>query len=174
MKILIAYASKNGVAKKCAKMLANFLPSTAEVDVVDLTIKTPNLDGYDAVVVGGSVRGAKFNKKIRVFFKNNKAKLSIMPFAVYICCGFSHRYEEYKDILIPRGLYVSLGVHHFGGELKPDKLHGFDKLVVRSMRKSINEADFEDDDALDLSLPEIIPENILLLAEDLKRQNCIL
>ena len=59
-------------------------------------------------------------------------------------------------------------MHHFGGELKPDKLRGFDKLVVRSMRKSIREADFEDDDLLDLSLPEIIPENIKLLADLIK------
>ena len=71
MKILIAYASKNGVAKKCAEMLADFLPNTAESDIVDLTQNTPALDGYDAVVVGGSVRGAKFNKKIKAFFKNN-------------------------------------------------------------------------------------------------------
>lgn len=169
MKILIAYASKNGVAKKCAEMLADFLPNTAESDIVDLTQNTPALDGYDAVVVGGSVRGAKFNKKIKAFFKNNKARLSSLPFAVYICCGFSHRYEEYRDILIPRGLTVSLGVHHFGGELKPDKLKGFDRIVVRAMRKSITEGDFEDDDILDLSLPEIIPENIKLLAEGLKK-----
>ena len=168
MKILIAYASKNGVAKKCAQMLADNLPSTVEGEIVDLTLKTPSLDGYDAVVVGGSVRAARFDKNIKTFFKNNKSKLSSLPFAVYICCGLSHRYEEYKDILIPRGLEVSLGVHHFGGELKPDKLKGFDKIVVRALRKSITEGDFEDSDVVERSLPEIIPENIKLLAEGFK------
>ena len=168
MKVLIAYASRNGVTKKCAEMLSSFLPSPIERDVVDLCKNTPDLCGYDAVVIGGAVRGARFDKRIQAFFKANKKELSSLPFAVYICCGFSHRYEEYRDILIPRGLSVSLGVHHFGGELKPDKLRGFDKLVVRSMRKSIREADFEDDDLLDLSLPEIIPENIKLLADLLK------
>ena len=169
MKVLVAYASRNGVAKKCAEMLKDHLPNTIECDVLDVTKSTPDLCGYDAVVVGGSVRGARFDKKIKAFFKNNKEKLSSLPFAVYICCGFSHRYEEYRDILIPRGLSVSFGVHHFGGELKPDKLCGFDKFVVKRMRKSIKQADFEDDDALDLSLPEIIPENIKILAEMLKK-----
>ena len=168
MKVLIAYVSKNGVAKKCAEMLADSLPSTVKYDVVDLLLDTPTLDGYDAVVVGGSVRMSRFNKNIRAFFKSNKAELSSLPFAVYICCGLPHRYEEYKDIVIPRGLCVSLGVHHFGGELKPDKLKGFDKIVVRALRKSITEGDFEDDAIVDLSLPEIIPENIKLLAEKLK------
>ena len=52
MKLLIAYTSKNGVAKRCAEMLADSLASHIEYDVVDLLTSTPLLDGYDAVVLG--------------------------------------------------------------------------------------------------------------------------
>ncbi len=169
MKLLIAYSSKNGVAKKCAEMLASFLPNTVESDVVDLKSATPDPSRYDCVVAGGSIRMGKLSKQLKSFLKKNKHTLANMPCALYICCGYSHMYEEYKETQAPRKLPFSLGIHDFGGELKPDKLHGFDKLVVRSMRKTINEADFEDSDILDLSLPEIIPENIKLLAESVKK-----
>ena len=169
MNILIAYTSKNGVAKKCAEMLKNELKDYVSSELVDLTLQTPSLDKYDAVVLGGSIRMARFNKKLRAFIKNNKEKLASLPCAVYICCGLPHRYEEYAEITLPRKFKPSLEVHHFGGELKPERVKGFDRIVVRSMRRSITEADFEDSDALELSLPEIIPENIKLLAEKLRK-----
>ncbi len=169
MKLLVAYSSKNGVTRRCAEMLVSSLPHTVEYDVIDIEKATPDLAGYDCAVLGGSVRMAKFSRAMRAFLKKNKNTISNMESALYICCGFSHLYEEYRDIVAPRKIHFSLGIHHFGGELKPDKLHGFDKLVVRSMRKKINEADFEDSDEVELSLPEIIPENIKLLAESIKK-----
>ena len=169
MKLLIAYTSKNGVAKRCAEMLANEMPKSVECDVVDLLLATPALEGYDAVVLGGSIRMGNFHKKLRAFLKNNKNELSKLPCAVYICCGLPHRYDEYAEIVLPRGFYPSLEVHHFGGELKPEKVRGFDKLVIRSVRSSIVNADFENANNLDLSLPEIIPENIKLVADRIKK-----
>lgn len=169
MKLLIAYSSRNGVARRCAEMLASFLPHTIEYNVVDIDKSTPDLSLYDCAVIGGSIRMAKLSRALRVFLRKNKDTLSNMDSALYICCGFSHLYEEYRDIVAPRKAHFSLGVHHFGGELKPDRLRGFDKLVVRSMRRKINEADFEDSDEVELSLPEIIPENIKLLAESIKK-----
>ena len=169
MKLLIAYTSKNGVAKRCAEMLAQNLPAPVEYDIVDLSVSTPELCSYDAAVLGGSIRFGKFSKKLKRFLKDNKGALSSLPTAVYICCGLPHRYDEYAEIVLPRGFEPSLGVYHFGGELKPDKLRGFDKLVVKNLRTSITMADFEDNKTHDLSLPEIIPENIKLVAEELKK-----
>ena len=169
MKLLIAYTSKNGVAKRCAEMLAGELPKWVDTDVVDLLVDTPALSGYDAVVLGGSIRFGSFNKKLKAFLKNNKNELSALPCAVYICCGLPHRYEEYSEIVLPRKFYPSLGVHHFGGELKPKSVKGFDKIVIKHLRASITQADFENTNNLDLSLPEIIPENVKLLAEELRK-----
>ena len=72
MKLLIAYTSKNGVAKRCAEMLEKTLSKTANIDVVDLLVNTPDPSEYDAVVLGGSIRFGSFNKKLKVFLKNNK------------------------------------------------------------------------------------------------------
>ena len=169
MKVLIAYSSRNGVAKRCAEMLAAALVPTIEYDVKDIADGFPDLSIYDCAVFGGSIRFGKLSRTLKTFLKTNREKISNMPSALYICCGYSHLYEEYRDVETPRKIELSLGIHHFGGELKPDKLHGFDKFVVRAVRKKINEADFEDSDEVELSLPEIIPENIKLLAEKIRK-----
>ena len=169
MKLLIAYASKNGVAKRCAEMLVSELCDKVDYDLVDICKHTPKLEKYDAVVLGGSIRMGRFNKSLRAFLKNNKKELSALPCAVFICCGLPHLYEEYSEVALPRKFAPSLGGHHFGGELKPDKVSGFDKLVVKHLRNSINQVDFEDNNNAEIYLPEIIPENIKLLATSLRK-----
>ena len=91
-----------------------------------------------------------------------------MPCAIYLCCGFTRLFDEYAETLFPRRFSPSLGFHLFGGELKPDKVTGFDKLVVFFMRSSIKSQDFEESDNDHHDLPEIIPENITLLAKELR------
>ncbi|MBQ2999983.1 MAG: hypothetical protein IJD64_05925 [Clostridia bacterium] len=169
MKLLIAYVSKTGSSEFCAKLIAKELEQKAEIDVIDLEKKTPKLEGYDAVVVGGPVRFGAFPKVLRKFIKNHFSELSAIPCAVYFCCGLSRISDEYSETLIPRKFEPSLGVHYFGGELKPQNAKGFDKMLIRHLRSSVKYHDFEDNEASDVSLPELIPENAHLLAEDIKR-----
>ncbi|MGM9682399.1 MAG: flavodoxin domain-containing protein [Eubacteriales bacterium] len=168
MKLLIAYSSRNGTSRECAEMLRDRIPEFINTTLCDLAQSSPDLSGYDCAVLGGPVIMGRFEKHVRRFLNDNATSLSKMPCAVFICCGFSQNFDEYADILIPKNLNCSLGVHHFGGELKPEKLRGIDKLIVKIGRNSIKNADFEDRDAVNLSLPEIIPENIALLAQAIK------
>ena len=169
MKLLIAYISRTGCSKYCAELLANELANKAEVDLFDLEKVTPTLEGYDAAVIGGPVRTGFFPKALRKFIKSNLARLCEIPCAVFFCCGITRNAEEYIETLTPRKLKASLGVRHFGGELKPEKASGLDKLSVRRIRSSVKSFDFEDSDYSDVSLPELIPENVILLAEELKK-----
>ena len=168
MKILIAYSSKNGTSYTCAKMLSQKLASSLEFDLVDLAKDTPDPSEYDIAVVGGAIRMERLDKKVRAFLKTNIATLSSMPSALYILCGFSENFDEYASTEPPRGLTLSLGIHHFGGELKPEKLHGFDKIAVWLMRNSIKSRELGEKCTEVYSLPEIIPENIALLAEKIR------
>ena len=169
MKLLIAYSSKNGTTYKCAEMLKERLPDWVEVDIVNLRTYLPCPTPYDAVVVGGAVRMECLDKRVKRFLRNNRDTLSAMPCAVYICCGFSEHYDEYAETQLPRGLECSLGVHHFGGELKVDKVKGFEKLLVKIARESILTRELGNKETEHLSLPEILPENITLLAEKIKK-----
>lgn len=169
MKILIIYASKNGVAKKSAELLSSELSTTNEVTLCDINDSPPAPDGFDVIVLGGSVRMTKISKKLKAYLKQHIEAISNMPSAFFICCGIIRDFEDYKVTELPPKINFSLGVECFGGELKPDKLKGFDKLVVKAMRQSILTQDSDLRNSSDLELPEFMPENIIALAERIKR-----
>lgn len=169
MKILIIYASKNGVAKKAAETLAKELEATNEVDVFDIAEAPPTVDGYDIAVLGGSIRMTKLNKHLKKYLKANFDKISNMPSAFFICCGIIRDFEDYKATELPSKINFSLGVECFGGELKPDKIKGFDKLIVKAMRQNILTQDPDLSNSSGLELPEFMPENISALAERIRR-----
>ena len=169
MKILILYATHGGATRECADILTKRLSAHHTVQVFNIREATPpSPEGYDAVVLGSCIRIGNADKGIKRYLKLYAEKLSSMPSAVFFCCGFPRQFEEYVETQIPKRLTLSLGAHCFGGELKPEKLRGMDKLVVRFARSSINSQDFEESDTDHHALPELFPENIALLAEKIE------
>lgn len=164
MKILIAYATRGGVTKTCADKLAALLTEHHEVLVCSAEQELPCPSDFDVVVLGSHVRFGKVNAALKQYIRRYAAQLSEMPCAVFLCCGFPRNFEEYVDTQIPKALHCSLGFHSFGGELKPEKLKGMDRLIVKIARRSICEQDFEESDRDHHILPEIFCENIRLLA----------
>ena len=171
MKILIIYATHGGVSGQCAEMLEKKLKDRSEVTLVNAlearTLPTPEC--YDVAVIGGPVRYGRIDKVLRVYLKNNLEALNKIRAAFFYCCGFPADAEEYIDTQFPKTLEFSLGVHCFGGEIKPEKLKGFDKLIVRMIRSHIRSQDFEESDDYHAPLPEILPESIERLAEAIIR-----
>ena len=160
MKILIAYTSAHGTTAKCAEMLSGYLESKGDITLVDMNKENvPQPDGYDAVLLGSSVRFAKISKKVKNYIKDNAEVLSKKQCGLFICCGIPDEFESYSEEQMPKGFCASLGSVYFGGELKPKTVKGIDKLFVSAMRKEITEHDFEDGLYKGV-LPEILPENI--------------
>ena len=52
--------------------------------------------------------------------------------------------------------------------MKPEKLRGIDKLVVKMVRNSIKTKNFENGQLDQIPLPEILPENITRLADSIR------
>ncbi len=169
MNVLIVYSTHGGVTKKCAEMLGAELEEQNEISYVNAREEEiPAPEGFDAVVLGSAIRMENMDRKIKKYVKENLEALNNMPCAVYFCCGLTKLFGEYSETLLPRRFEPSLGFHLFGGELKPDKISGIDKLAVMMMRSSIKSQDFEEDDSDHYDLPEIIPENISLLAKEIR------
>ena len=169
MNVMIIYSTHGGVIKKCAEMLAAELGEQHNISYFDARREElPSPRGYDAVVIGSSVRMENINGKIKKYVKKHTYELNVMPCAVFLCCGFTRLFPEYSETLFPKHFEPSLGYHLFGGELKPDKIKGIDKLAVMLMRNSIKSQDFEESDSDHHDLPEIIPENITLLAKKIR------
>lgn len=169
MKLLIVYATKNGVSKRACEMLAEKLASYATVELYDVKNDPPSPDGYDACVVGGSIRMTKLSKKLKAYMRANAKTLSNMPSAAFICCGLTNDFEDYVVTEIPKDIKFSLGVHCFGGELKTDRVRGMDKILTYFMRQSILTQDPDKSNRDMIELPEIFPDTIHALAERIRR-----
>ena len=168
MKVLIIYATRGGVSKKCCEMLAGRLEGSMEVQTYDINDAPPSPEGFDVAVIGGSVRMGLINKKLKAYLKAHAQRLNEMQTALFLCCGFSEEFDDYVATQIPKSVLASLGIHFFGGELKPEKLRGLDKLIVKIVRADMKDDDFEHPDPTRSPLPEILPENINRLADRIR------
>ncbi len=165
LKILILYASRNGATQTCVELLAEKLGDAHKVNLIDAKNALPSPEDFDVIVIASSIRMGSMDKKLKKYVKNHKTTLSQMPTAVGFCCGLPRLFDEYVETQLPKDLVCSLGTHLFGGELKPEKLRGMDKLFVKMARTSIQTQDFEQSNADLHDLPELLPENVGLLAE---------
>ena len=168
MKILIVYATRGGVSRTCAEMLQEKLQERHEVTCCHIVDGAPSPEDFDVVVVGGSIRMGKLNKKLKKYIRENREALTNMPSAAFICCGFPADLDDYVETQLPRNLEFSLGVHCFGGEIKPEKQKGMDKLILKMVRSHIQYKDLEENGKHDYMLPEIIPEHIAILADRIR------
>ena len=163
MKILIAYASKNGTVAICAQELKKHLQNL-DVHLSDLAKEDPNPEEYDIVLMGASVRFGKLLSPLTKFWGKYWDVLLTKSIGLFFCCGYTHDHEYYYDMLLPEKLKEkAFQTLFFGGSLKKDGLSFFDKLVVRSMRSSIAETEI-DDGEFTPSMPGILPENIERMA----------
>jgi len=168
MKILIVYATRGGVSRTCAEMLKEKLEAHHAVTCCNVEDGAPTPEDFDVAVLGGSIRMGRLNKKLKKYIKAHRATLAAMPSAAFICCGFPIQLEDYVETQLPRDLEFSLGVHCFGGEIKPEKQRGMDKLILKMVRSHIRYMDLEENGKHDYMLPEIIPEHITLLADRIR------
>ncbi len=169
MKILILYASRCGATRASAELLAKKLSAHHTPTLCNVRESLPSPEEFDAVVLGSFVRMSRIDSALKKYIKANLTALSQKPTGVFLCCGYPRQFDEYVEIQFPKKLTCSLGYHCFGGELKPEKCKGFDKLIVSLMRNAIRSQDFEESDADHHELPELIPENINLLAEKIEK-----
>ncbi|MDW5300151.1 MAG: flavodoxin domain-containing protein [Sedimentibacter sp.] len=158
MKILIAYASYNSTTETCAKLLAEKLP---DADIVDLTKGIPVLSDYDTIVIGSCIRFNIIHNAVKNFIGNNLDTLMNMNTAIYLCCGFPEKANQYLLHNFPKKLLnKSVSIQCFGGKLyvKPYRLH--DKLIMNIVRKNFK---------TDKRKPTYIDnENILKMVDDIK------
>jgi menaquinone-dependent protoporphyrinogen oxidase len=84
-KILIGYGTTEGQTARIADHLARAVRSHGlEAQVLDLKgSKEVSLDGYDAVIVGGSIHMGKHEEYVVDFVRKNRATLDRLPSAFF-------------------------------------------------------------------------------------------
>ncbi len=134
MKVLIAYRSRYGATESCAKSLASRI--TSETLLHDLKGRDhPSLEGFDVVLIGGSIYGGKVQREVPAFCDRERERLVSRKVGLFICCFYTgeQAMAELQEAFPPW-----LAVHAFarevlGGELSLRKLTLPDRILVRSL-----------------------------------------
>lgn len=135
-KTLILYASQYGYGAECANQLRSLMPE--EVTLVDLTKATnPELDGYDTIIVGGSVYMGKAMRQTIDFCAANESALLQRKLGLFLCCGLPQNVEQSFAASFSEPLRKHATVSGcFGGELRLGKMKPMHKMIANMMQKA--------------------------------------
>ena len=135
MKIAILYGSKYGATEACVKRIASEIKG--QVDLIHISKKkSVDLNGYDAVLLGGAVYAGKMENGVIQTIKN--LDLGLIPYGLILCCMEEDKLEEVLrlnlgDELVDRAMLIE----HLGHGLNLERMNFF----VRSMIKKIAKVD---------------------------------
>lgn len=134
MSVLIVYASYNSTTAECAQILSEKLPDS---HVVNLSKGKPDITNYDTVVMGSCIRFNNIHKKLINFIRDNLDVLIKKNTAIYLCCGFPEKANQYLLHNFPKKLLnKSVSIQCFGGKLKVKLYKLYDKLIMKTVQKN--------------------------------------
>jgi menaquinone-dependent protoporphyrinogen oxidase len=129
-RVLVGFATagSEGQTVLIAERLAETLRAAgASADVLDLDAETtPPLDGYDGLLLGGSVRGGRYRRSLRRLLRRRQDDLARVPWAFFsVCLTIAATGEDARAEAraLPRRLLADEGldpaeVAVFGGALR--------------------------------------------------------
>lgn len=134
MPTLIVYMTSHGCAEKAAGMIRDRMPD--DVTLINLEDgEAPTLETFDTVIIGGSIRIGKIQKRIRKFCEKNLDELITKRTGLYICCMFEgvaakdQLHTAFPESLIKQSIATGL----FGGELEFEKMNAFERMIIREV-----------------------------------------
>ena len=134
MRILVVFASKYGFTEKAAEKLRDELVAGKHgVTLVNLgKEEPPGIEGFDAVVIGGSIYAGFIRPEVRRVFRENLAALTGKKLAIFICGGLENKAEEQIKAVFPREIYSRAAAKgYFGYGVNYEKMSFFDRIVMR-------------------------------------------
>lgn len=169
MKILIAYASKNGSTALCVERLAKGLDGL-DVTLVDLAKQAADAAEFDMVIVGAAVHHHRFPAPVARFLREQKNILLCKKLGLFLLCGIAEEQIYYMEKLFDDELREhAFELSFFGGSLRYDGLSFWDKLVVWHLRSLIVESDMSEGEYI-ASMPGLMPENVDRMATVARRE----
>lgn len=136
MNTLIVYATQYGYTADCAAQLKAKL--TGDVTLVDLGKQSaPNLGGFDAVIVGGSIYMGRVQAQVSAFCASHAGELSQKKLGLFLCCGLPQNFEQNLSASFSADLVAKAkAVGCFGGELRTARMKPMHKLIAGMMQKA--------------------------------------
>lgn len=152
MKIGVIYTGESGTTEKCAKMIDS---KFEDVSLINLKEVDADVNRYDLIIFGSSVRMDSIDKTMIDFIYRNAEDISKKKCLVYLCCAIEEKKNEYWIKGLPKELKKKdFYVESFGGEINMDKLSISDKLIIKMMS-------FKDPNLLKIKLNQKNIENFM-------------
>ena len=157
-KTLIAFAGKHGCAEECARTLAEKIGG--ETVVWNLKEKKQfDIEGFDKIIIGGSIYAGRIMKEAREFAKKNEAVLEGKTLGLFIC-GTAEGDTAKKQLedAFPPSLYeAAMAKESFGGKLVMSKMNFFEKKIMKAVAK------------IESDMSNLSPETIARFAETIRQ-----
>jgi menaquinone-dependent protoporphyrinogen oxidase len=131
MKILIAYSSKYGTTRDCAKKLSKKIKGS--VVAIDLKRSKPDPRVYDAVIIGGPVYMGKMNRPTASYCETYSSHIKDKPLGLFIC-HMERDTDMDKQIsnVFPKALIEKSSVSKgFGGAYNISKMGFLYKMIIK-------------------------------------------
>lgn len=158
MKTLIAYAGKNNTTQNCANILKREL---IDASVINLAKQQPDITDYDTIIIGSCIRFNEVHNSVKDFIRDNIDLLMKKNTAIYICCGFPEKANQYLLHNFPKKLLnKSFSIKCFGGSLKVKSYKVFDLLIMKIVQKNFK--------LENKSYTSITEDTILEMADEVK------
>lgn len=137
MKTLVVFNGRKGATREMAERIATTLGE--ETVVIDLKKqKAPSPEGYDAVILGGSIMAGQVPRKLRAYAEQHGAGLARRRLGLFICSLQEERAEELIAANYGHDLVAAAtATAWLGGRLIMSE-HG---PLVRGMLRKIMETD---------------------------------
>lgn len=126
--------SRHGCTEKTAKILADRLGQNTSL--VNLrNVKNPDINGYDAVIIGGSIHAGQIQPGIRKFCQKNMEKLLQKKTGLFLCCmetGETAR-EQFNNAFPEKLRIHAKATGMFGGEFNLEKMSVFERKIIEKV-----------------------------------------
>jgi menaquinone-dependent protoporphyrinogen oxidase len=138
-RILVTYATRAGSTVEVAAAIGETLANRGFSVDVKPSKEKPQVDGYDAVLVGSAIRMRRWLPEAVEFIKNNQSKLSQIPTAFFTVhmenTGEDEKSRAARQAYLNnvRSLLKPVDEVYFAGKMDLSRLSFLDRSIIQAM-----------------------------------------
>ncbi len=140
MRVLVTYSSGYGATKEVAEKIASILSEDPNLETITISIDdVDDIEGYDAIIVGSSVRADRPLANVRDFFAKHIELLTQKHVAIFAVCLAANNAQGREKV---KREYISqitakypqlqpLSTEAFGGKIDFNQLNPVMQLLMK-------------------------------------------
>jgi len=148
MKRLIVYDTKHGCTAEVVEEMRRHWAGEPTVILLKQA-DIPDLEGFDQVIVGGSIHAGQIQKSVKQFCETHRDRLLSKPLGLFLCCMDDEKgqaqFESAFDVML-RNHATATGV--LGGAFDFEKMNRIERFIVKKVAGATATVKRLDEDAI--------------------------